>query len=286
MVDSIMASVAVPGSRLAVRSWLPRPGLPAGRTFLLLHGIAATGFAWAPVARDLCSAGHEVHALDFRGHGWSDRPEDGYDLTTYAADVLAAVEGLALEGPIVIGHSLGANVILAAASARPAAIRRWGGVALVEGGLVPACDQFGTFEECLSRLALPPVSGMQLARVRGYLRDSNPSWSDARLEAALDCFDVDAAGTVSWRLTQSRYEALLRALWDQETASGWAPLQGRVLILAADTGDAAWTSAKRAATESLIWDRPEARVAWLLGDHDIHLDRPADVAESLLETFS
>ena len=285
-MDSMVASVAVPGARLAVRSWRPFPGPGTGRTFLLLHGIAATSASWAPVARDLCAAGHSACAIDFRGHGQSDRPDRGYDLAAFAADIVAAIEGMALERPIVVGHSLGASVILAALSDLPDIARDWAGIGLVEGGLVAARDQFDTYEECVRRLALAPVAGMPLARVSGYLRGSNPSWSEDRLAAALDCFDVDAVGAVSWRLTASRYEALLRALWDQDTDSGWSAIAGPVLILAADTGDEAWTSAKRVAAERLISDRPLARVAWLRGDHDIHLDRPADVAETLIETFS
>ncbi len=285
MVDPITEPLALAGCSLAIRSLQPRPRPTPGRTYVLLHGIAATGMAWMPVARILSAAGHRVHALDFRGHGQSDRPEAGYDLPTFAADLLGTIDGLGLDRPIVVGHSLGAAVILAALAARPEVADAWEGIALVEGGLVPAREQFDSFEECERRLALPPVNGMPLTQVRGYLRGTNPSWSEERLAAALDCFDVDDGGTVSWRLTAPRYAALMRALWDQDVAAGWARLDGRVLILAADTGDAAWTYAKRLAAEHLIADRPRARVAWVMGDHDIHLDRPADVAEALVEAI-
>ena len=49
---------------------------------LLLHGLASSARSWEPVAKRLAAAGHHVVAADFRGHGLSDKPDDGYDLAT------------------------------------------------------------------------------------------------------------------------------------------------------------------------------------------------------------
>jgi pimeloyl-ACP methyl ester carboxylesterase len=273
--------------RLSVR----RPKRSLGRPFFLLHGLAATARSWDGVAGRLVLAGHEVYALDFRGHGQSDRPESGYDLATFAADAAAVVAGLGLERPILVGHSLGANVILeilagaGGAGGASTAMPEPGGVALIEGGLVGSAGQFATLDECLAHVELPWVGGMPLARVAGYLRQSNPGWSEARLGAALAAFDVAADGTVAWRLTAPRFEALLRSLWDQDVALAWPALRAPTLFLAADTGDAPWTSAKAASEAEVRRLASPARVEWLKGDHDIHADRPDEVAALLLETF-
>jgi pimeloyl-ACP methyl ester carboxylesterase len=285
MVDSIPRTVNPAGVALSVHSWIPTAPAADGRAFVLLHGIAATAAAWAPAARALCAAGHRAFAVEFRGHGRSDRPAGGYDLETFATDLVGAIGELGFEMPVVVGHSLGANVILAALTARPELVTEWSGVGLVEGALVGAREQFRTFEDCAARLALPAVDGMPLPRVGGYLRASNPSWSEDRLAAALDCFDVDSSGAVAWRLTAPRYQALLRALWDDDLTAGWRGLDGPALVVAADNGDPAWTDLKRRATERLASERPGVRIGWLPGDHDIHLDRPGEVARLLLETF-
>jgi hypothetical protein len=155
----------------------------------------------------------------------------------------------------------------------------------VEGGLVDASDQFATLEECLAKLALPPVAGMPLARLQGYLRHANPAWSDARLEAALAAFDVRDDGTVAWRLTQPRQEALLRAMWAARVSDWWPAVQVPAVVAVADTGDAPWTAAKRAADADIRRAIPGVRVEWLTADHDIHTDRPDWVADLLLGAF-
>jgi pimeloyl-ACP methyl ester carboxylesterase len=282
-IEPRLGSVAVGGGvEFGVRTWLPASGAQASPPFVLLHGIASTSAGWDGVAARLAAAGRAAHALDFRGHGASSRPESGYDLPTFASDLIAALEGLGLEQAVLAGHSLGANVILEAISRRSGLAA---GVCFVEGGLIDPRDQFATLEDCLAGMALPPVAGMPLPRLSGYLRQSNPGWSELRVAAALAAFDVHADGTVSWRLTKDRYEAMLRALWAARAADRWPSVQVPALVVAADTGDAAWTASKRAAEARLRGAVPEIRVEWLTADHDVHTDRPDRIAELLLEAF-
>ena len=278
-----MVGVAA-GVALHVRVWDPRRANRAltGRAFVLLHGIAATGDSWREVAGRLSGEGRAVYALDFRGHGLSDRPDNGYDIPTFAADVAAVVSGLGLVEPVLVGHSLGADVILSAMAADP---HTGGGVALVEGGLVDARDQFSTLAECLQKVALAPVAGMPLARLQGYLRATHTDWSEARLESTISAFDIHDDGTVSWRLTGSRFEELVRALWAARAASLWAYLQGPLAVVAADTGDVAWTAAKRAAEAEIRAAKPGVRVVWVKADHDVHSACPGLIARLLLEAF-
>jgi pimeloyl-ACP methyl ester carboxylesterase len=56
---------------------------------------------------DHFAASHEVVALELRGCGRSDRPGVGYDIPTQTDDVAWLIGELALERPVVVGHSLG-----------------------------------------------------------------------------------------------------------------------------------------------------------------------------------
>jgi pimeloyl-ACP methyl ester carboxylesterase len=96
--------LVVEGLRLHGLRWddLGR-GLPA----LLVHGLASNARIWERVAPALAEGGLAPIALDLRGHGLSDKPEAGYDLATFSADLRAAIRDLDLKSPMLIGHSWG-----------------------------------------------------------------------------------------------------------------------------------------------------------------------------------
>ena len=289
------------GVNLAVRAWDPPAGRSRGVPFVLLHGIASSSVAWDGVARKLAGAGRAAYARDLRGHGLSETSDDGdpgagrFDLATLAADLVAVLGALRLNRPILVGHSLGANVILEAVAAGAVAAQFAGlpmasspiagGVGLVEGGLVDAGAQFATLEECLARMALPPVAGMPLPHLQAYLRRSNPTWSGGQFAAAMAAFNVHADGTVSWRLTAARQESLLRALWAARVADRWPAVHVPALCVVADTGDADWTAARKAAVPVMERAIPGVRIEWLTAEHDVHTSRPDEVADLLLEAF-
>jgi pimeloyl-ACP methyl ester carboxylesterase len=53
---------------------------------------------------------HSVTALDLRGVGQSDAPDDGYSIPELADDVAAFCTRVGIEHPVVVGHSLGGMV--------------------------------------------------------------------------------------------------------------------------------------------------------------------------------
>ena len=90
-----------------------------GATLVMVHAAGLHGLVLTPLARHLAGAFHCV-SFDGRAHGDSSLPP-GQALDWYglAADVLAVVDGLALDRPCGFGHSSGGTAVLMAEQARP-----------------------------------------------------------------------------------------------------------------------------------------------------------------------
>lgn len=81
-------------------------GDPSAPPILLLHGITSFGGTWDWFVPELAER-FRVLRLDFRGHGASDRAPGEYSTAAYVSDAVAAIEQVAGQSCIVIGHSLG-----------------------------------------------------------------------------------------------------------------------------------------------------------------------------------
>ncbi len=75
---------------------------------LLLHGATNRWQSFLPIIPDLAHDFH-VYALDFRGHGISQRAES-YTLQDYLQDTYAFIQDFIKKPTTVIGHSLGGMV--------------------------------------------------------------------------------------------------------------------------------------------------------------------------------
>jgi pimeloyl-ACP methyl ester carboxylesterase len=280
--------VDVGGISLRALSWPARPdpdrgegGLPP---FLLVHGLASNARLWDGVARRLAEAGRDSVSVDLRGHGHSDKPDDGYDFETIARDLERLIGSLDLGRPIVAGQSWGASVVLDLAVRRPDLVR---GIVLVDGGLTNLRDGFPSWDACWERLAPPQLVGLPLDTIQGWFREHHSDWPAEGIEGSLGNFDVRADGTIAPWLTREHHKAILRAMWEQRTVELWERLRVSALIVPVDGGDGAWTAGKRAgvevALEAARRTGTPVRIEWFQGDHDIHAQHPAELVSAILE---
>ena len=94
-------------------------GPESGAPLLLLHGVSRRWTDWSVLLPAL-TARWTVHALDFRGHGRSDRAApDGYHVRDYAADVVDYLRQAVGRPSAVVGHSLGGIVAACVAADAP-----------------------------------------------------------------------------------------------------------------------------------------------------------------------
>jgi haloacetate dehalogenase len=81
----------------------------AGPAVVLLHGYPQTGVMWRKVTPELMRH-FSVVVPDLRGYGDSDKPRDGYDKRTMAADIAAIMDTLGHKQYLAVGHDRGARV--------------------------------------------------------------------------------------------------------------------------------------------------------------------------------
>ena len=94
-----------------------------GPPVLLVHGWPQTWYAWRMVMPTL-ARDFRVVAVDQRGIGLSDKPEEGYDTATLAGDVVALMEALGHQRFAMYGTDTGMPIAYALAVDHPDRLER------------------------------------------------------------------------------------------------------------------------------------------------------------------
>lgn len=113
-----------------------------GPALLLIGGWPQTWYAWREVMPALARQ-HTVVAVDSRGAGLSDKPDDGYDAGTLAADLVALMAALGHDRFDVVGHDIGTWTGYALAADHPERVGRLAVLEAVIPGLTPSPPFFG-----------------------------------------------------------------------------------------------------------------------------------------------
>ncbi len=266
------------GVDLAVSLWTP-DGPPAGPTFVLVHGLASNARLWDGVAAQLVARGHTAVAVDLRGHGRSAKPDGPYDVPTVADDVAALIRGLRLDRPIVAGQSWGGNVVLELAARHGDLIR---GIVCVDGGWLEPGTAFTSWEACREALAPPRLAGRPGAELEGYIRRAHPDWPETGIAGTLANMEWRPDGTIAPWLTYDRHIAVLRGMWEHRPTALYAGIEVPVLLLPA-VNDRSREARQRASVAQAAAALPNARVHWFTGDHDIHAQHPAELADAMID---
>jgi long-chain acyl-CoA synthetase len=89
------------------------------RTFVFLHGFGGQAVQWHYQLQKF-SLQNRVIALDLRGHGLSDKPAAGYEMSCMIGDLESALEVLKVTGRFVlVGHSFGGAIAAEYAAKHP-----------------------------------------------------------------------------------------------------------------------------------------------------------------------
>ncbi|HEX7997557.1 MAG TPA: alpha/beta fold hydrolase [Pyrinomonadaceae bacterium] len=109
--------------KTGVRMQYAEQGDAKGYPVILLHGYSDSWFSYSRVLAAL-GANYHVYALTLRGHGDSERPASGYNLSDLASDVVAFMDTNQLKRVTLVGHSMGSFVAQRVALTAPERIDR------------------------------------------------------------------------------------------------------------------------------------------------------------------
>lgn len=93
-----------------------------GPLMLFFHGITANSAVFTPLMAAFSDRFTTI-AVDQRGHGLSDKPEQGYEAQDYADDIASLIRTLDQGPATIVGHSLGSRNAVTAAALYPDLVR-------------------------------------------------------------------------------------------------------------------------------------------------------------------
>jgi len=251
------------GVALSFRSW----GDAALPVAILLHGGGANASWWWPMLATLCPS-HRLVALDFRGHGDSDHPEE-LRVGAFHGDVESLVHHLGVARYALIGHSLGAHVALDHAARHPE-VRAVVAIEPARGAqksdrrrarmALAARRTYRTREEAISRYRFLPEAKLADETLRQHI--------------ALRSIQREPDG---------RYGYKFDPRWFRLPAAEPAPKQDiRCPALIVRGGESGLLTAEGA--RALLLELPDGRLLEVPGaGHNVHLEQPEAVAAAILE---
>lgn len=102
-------------------------------TLLFVHGWCCSHLFWGHQLPEFAER-YRVIAVDLRGHGESDKPDQDYTIAGFVDDLLWLMGELRLRQPVIVGHSMGGVIAFNLARRDPQAVRA---IVLVDSPIVP-----------------------------------------------------------------------------------------------------------------------------------------------------
>ena len=140
-------------------------GDPSGSPIVLIHGYTAS-MNWFEELAPLLAQRHRVVSVDLLGHGGSDKPGAGYEISDQANAIAEGLAKLDVADATVVGHSLGGTVATAVAEQSPELATR---VVILDQAPGEDYDEGLSFT---AELAYQPLIGPAIQRLTDIAPDS------------------------------------------------------------------------------------------------------------------
>ncbi|MCU1425130.1 MAG: putative hydrolase [Microbacteriaceae bacterium] len=93
-------------------------GPVGGRDYVLVHGIGVSSRYYHPLAAELATTG-TVWVIDLPGYGSAPKPGRDVSIDGHAAILGRFLDANGIDNPVLVGHSMGCQVVTALAAGRP-----------------------------------------------------------------------------------------------------------------------------------------------------------------------
>jgi pimeloyl-ACP methyl ester carboxylesterase len=227
---------------------------------LFIHGWSGDSRLWEKQL-EAFAPGHRVVAVDLRGHGQSDKPEQGYTVPAFASDVAWLSREIGLDHPVIIGHSMGGAIALEIVRSRPDFARA---VVFVDAPLGPLPEDLRPLvSEILEGLRSPNYRDVAV-HFTGLLfsEDSDPAVKSEVLAGLT---------AVPQHVMHTAFASTLSTLPQQDKSEGSLPV--RALYVRAQT---------QVVTEDQLRFRfPGMAVTTVDAAHFLHMEKPAEFNDIL-----
>jgi pimeloyl-ACP methyl ester carboxylesterase len=193
---------------------------------LLVHGWGCDHTFMAPQFAHFQQA-HRVLAVDLRGHGQSDQPQQAYSIAGFADDLAWMCHALTLERPVVVGHSMGGAIALELAAQRPAVPSA---IVLLDSAVFPARGAWAGVQPVIAQLHTPGYRDV----LRQFIGDVFflPT-DDPQRKAQI----IAAMLATPQHVLASAFEELFR--WDAAAAAGQCQVPALYIASTRPRGDVA-----------------------------------------------
>lgn len=272
-------TIDIPGLRLAALACGPEGGRPV----LALHGWLDNAASFEPLAPLL--TGCRVVAVDSAGHGRSEHRADhaGYHFIDWVPDVIAAADSLGWERFTLMGHSMGAAITSLVAGTYPERIEK---VVLIDG-LAPIASEPADIPRTLRghidqarratfKTPKPYADLEQMAeRLRRVVPDLTPDSSRRLVERG----HKHVEGGVTWS-----YDSRLRRM----SSMRFSPAHVDAFLSAIQCESLFVRPRDGIPIPSEMIDRALELIGTVSvfecdGKHHVHMDRPAEIAQAIVE---
>jgi pimeloyl-ACP methyl ester carboxylesterase len=280
-------TVRVRGLDMHLTRWGPEPSESALPVFLL-HGWLDSGETFQFMV-DALERDWPLVALDWRGFGRSEWPQQGYWFPDYLGDLDALLDLLSPAAPArIVGHSMGGNIACSYAGIRPERVRC---IVNLEGfGLARTSPEQAParLRKWLDQLKTPSARKeyASFEELAGIIRFRYPRFSAAQAAfVARTWGKLDSGGQI--RLAgDPRHHWVNPVLYKREDAEAcWRELRAPLLMLMGEESDILAKLGDDGAASAFHSIFPNMKIARIpRAGHMLHIERPELVAP-LVESF-
>ncbi len=274
MIAPTSAFCRTPALSLHYRRWQQ-----GDRRVLLLHGLGDLGLVWQGLTEHLSEC--DLVAPDLRGHGLSDKPDQGYDSATVIDDLEALLGHLGWHDCDVIAHSWTAKVALIWAAREPGRIRS---LTLIDPFFLEPFPRWTKFTFPLLYRTLPflrllgPFPDRKAAETCARQLKQYRDWSPLQQQVFEAAVEQKPDATWGSRFCTAARDGVFEACLFEAAIA--APLETPVLLLLPEQG----LNRSRRQIRSLLRHARRLQIRTIPGNHWAHLTQPLDCAV-ILDTF-